>query len=370
MRYIPYVHSYYRNYITSHTKRKAAPVFGSGLLFVPSPPQPDMNTDSSPVTGSDAPLGTAVPPDCPHALLCSIPTWTNIVEYMDNKEWVLKTLKTAYPRIRLHTFVKQLGKICSHVHGKKDEDCLLFPSRKVAEYCQAYVLKHADDAARPRILRFELPVKHDLVISLLFPDGIPELFAVLFPSSSLPRALSFWVYTGTGISTRLAEHCLFALSTELLDISAMTMPLAPRSWRNSEFYNVHRPLGSGAEAKALIRRLFSGIINEGPENIRGVPYASPDDVYLYSTGMNAIWNVHLMVLHTQSKGTKCAALNLLYSHTHDVLENWGPGYLFFSNGSIDDLEAFLALEDARNPSQPPNFCVVFRFPGEPSLEVP
>ncbi|KAK0203992.1 pyridoxal phosphate-dependent transferase [Desarmillaria ectypa] len=328
-----------------------------------------MNTDASPVTGGDVPLGAAVPPDYPHALLCSIPTWTDIVEYMDRKERVVKTLKTAYPRLKLHTFVKQLSEVCSVIHGKEDEECLLFPSSKIAEYCQAYVLKHTDDPVRSRIVRFNLPVKDDPSICLL-PDGVPELYAVLFPSSSLPRAMSFWVYTGTGISTRLAEQCLSALPAESLDTSTMTMPLAPHSWRNSEFYNVHRPLESGAEAKTVIRKLFSGIVNEGPENIRGVPYVSTDDVYLYSTGMNAIWNVHLMVLHTQSKETKCAALNLLYSHTHDVLENWGPGYHFFSNGSIDDLETLLALEYARNPSQPPISALYFDFPANPLLRSP
>lgn len=72
-----------------------------------------MNTDASPVTGGDVPLGAAVPPDCPHALLCSIPTWTDLVEYMDRKERVVKTLKTAYPRMKLHTFVKQVHRLTS-----------------------------------------------------------------------------------------------------------------------------------------------------------------------------------------------------------------------------------------------------------------
>ncbi|KAK0472675.1 pyridoxal phosphate-dependent transferase [Armillaria luteobubalina] len=329
-----------------------------------------MNTDASPVVGGDVPLGAAVPPDCPHALLCSIPTWTDLIEYLDRKERVLKTLKAAYPRMKLHTFVKQLGKVCADIHGQEDEECLIFPSEKNAKYCQAYIFAHADDAPRPRIVHFNLPVKDGAAVSLLFPDGVPELFAVLFASSAFAHAMSFWIYTGTGISTRLAEQCLSALPMDLIDTSGMTMPLAPRSWRNSEFYKVHKPLESGAEAKSVIRRRFSGIINDGPENIRGVPYVSPDDVYLYSTGMNAIWNVHLMVLHTRSKETKCAALNLLYSHTHDVLENWGPGYHFFSNGSIDDLETLLALEYARNPSQPPISALYLDFPANPLLRSP
>ncbi|KAK0211453.1 pyridoxal phosphate-dependent transferase [Armillaria fumosa] len=324
-----------------------------------------MNADSSPVTGGDLPLGTAVPPDCPHAILCSIPTWTNLVDYLDRKEWVMKALKTAYPRMMLHTFVKQLNKVCSGIHCKEGEDCLIFPSFKIAEYCHAYVLKHADGTAQPRIVPFTLPLKDD-AISLFLPDGVPELFAVLFPSSLFAQAMSFWVYTGSGITPRLAEQYLSAVPTELLDTSTLTMPLAPGNWRGSDFYKVHRPLESGADAKNAIRRRFSGIIGDGPENIRGVPYVSPDDVYLYSTGMSAIWHAHLMVLHTQSNETKSAALNLLYSHTYNVLEIWGPGY--FSNRSIDDLETLLALEHARNPSQPPVSALYLDFPANPLLK--
>ncbi|KAK0480926.1 pyridoxal phosphate-dependent transferase [Armillaria novae-zelandiae] len=290
-----------------------------------------MNTDASPVTGGDLPLGTAVPPGCPHAILCSIPTWTNLVDYLDRKEWVMKALKTAYPRMMLHTFVKQLNQ-----------------SFKIAEYCHAYVLKHVDGTTQPRIVPFTLPIKDDAPISLLLPDGVPELFAVLFPSSLFPQAT------------------VFLVPTELLDTSTLTMPLAPGNWRDSDFYKVHRPLESGADAKNAIRRCFSGIIGDGPENIRGVPYVSPDDVYLYSTGMSAIWHAHLMVLHTQSNETKSAALNLLYSHTYNVLEIWGPGY--FSNRSIDDLETLLALEHARNPSQPPVSALYLDFPANPLLK--
>ncbi|PBK61079.1 PLP-dependent transferase [Armillaria solidipes] len=324
-----------------------------------------MNTDASPVTGGDLPLGTAVPPDCPHAILCSIPTWTDLVDYLDRPQ---NGLSATYPRMVLHTFVKQLNKICSGIHGKEDEDFLVFPSFKIAEYCHAYVLKHTDGTAQPRIVSFTLPVKDDATISLLLPDGIPELFAVLFPSSLLAQAMSFWAYTGTGITPRLAEQYLSAVPAALLDTSTLTMPLAPGNWRNSDFYKVHRPLESGADAKNAIRRRFSGIIDEGPENIRGVPYVSPDDVYIYSTGMSAIWHAHLMVLHTQSKEIKCAALNLLYSHTCNVLQIWGPGY--FSNRSIDDLETLLAMEHARDPSQPPVSALYFDFPANPLLKCP
>lgn len=53
-----------------------------------------------------------------------------------------------------------------------------------------------------------------------------------------------------------------------------------------------------------------------------------------------------------------------------MLENWGPGYHFFSNGSIDDLEAFLASEHVQNPSQLPISALYIDFPSNPLLRSP
>ncbi|PBK94763.1 PLP-dependent transferase [Armillaria gallica] len=328
-----------------------------------------MNT-SPPVTGGTEPVGAAVPPNSPHAVINSLPTWLDVVEYMDNKEWAIKALKTAYPRVQLHTHVAQLSKICSDLHGSQGEECLLFPSSRIAELCQEYIRKESDDTGEPRVLHFELPFKDDPTTSLLFPDGVPDIFAIFCPSTSFSRAMQFWLYTGAGISSRLAEHLLSLLPEGLVDHSALTIPISPRSWRDEDYYHVHKPLESGVKAKAIIQSLFSGVIGDGPDNIRGVPYVSPDDVYLYSSGMNAIWEAYVMILHTQSKERKCAVLNLLFTHTHGVLENWGPGYHFFSNGSIDDLEAFLALEHAQNPSQTPISALYIDFPSNPLLRSP
>ncbi|KAK0183952.1 pyridoxal phosphate-dependent transferase [Armillaria mellea] len=325
------------------------------------------NAEGPPVTGGNVPVGAVVPPNCPHAVINSLPTWLDVVEYMDNKEWAIKALKTAYPRVQLHSHVAQLSKICSDLHGSQGEECLLFPSSRIAEHCQEYIRKHPDDTGEPRVLHFELPIKDDPTISLLFPDGIPDIFAVFCTSPSFSRAMQFWLYTGTGMSSRLAEHCLSLLPKGLIDHNAVTVPISPRGWRDADYYYVHKPLESGVKAKAIIQNLFSGI---GPDNIRGVPHVSPDDVYLYSSGMNAIWEAHMLILHTQSKERKCAALNLLFTHTHGMLENWGPGYHFFSNGSIDEFEAFLALEHGQNPNQPSISALYIDFPSNPLLRSP
>ncbi|KAK0459439.1 hypothetical protein IW261DRAFT_1429802, partial [Armillaria novae-zelandiae] len=200
-------------------------------------PSPAMNT-SPPVTGGTLPAGAAVPPDSPHAVIHSLPTWLDVVEYMDNKDWAINAMKTAYPRVQLHSHVAQ-------------------------------------------------------------------------------------------------------------------------SWRDTNYYHVHKPLESGAKARAIIQSLFSGIIGDGPDNIRGVPYVSPDDVYLYSFGMNAIWEAHMMILHTQSKVQKCAALKTgdpdTTSSRMAPSTTWKPSSLSSTR---------------KNPKQPPISALYTDFPSNPLLRSP
>ncbi|KAK0203969.1 pyridoxal phosphate-dependent transferase [Desarmillaria ectypa] len=70
------------------------------------------------------------------------------------------------------------------------------------------------------------------------------------------------------------------------------------------------------------------------------------------------------------EGAKVGCIKPLFSHTHGMLENWGPGYHFFSDNSIGNFEAFLALEHAQNPSQPPISALHLDFPSNLLLRPP
>ena len=59
-----------------------------------------------------------------------------------------------------------------------------------------------------------------------------------------------------------------------------------------------------------------------------------------------------------------------YTDTLKVLEKWGPGCYFFGDGldsSIDELEAILDAEQARNPHEPPILALFTEFPSNPLL---
>ena len=104
--------------------------------------------------------------------------------------------------------------------------------------------------------------------------------------------MKFWIFTGSGISPRLAEAC-FRRRNGQMEI-ALGLPIDPEH-EYADYYRSHSALNSALEAKELIKARYAGLSVDGTSNIRGVEGIKTSDVYLYPAGMNAIWNVHRML---------------------------------------------------------------------------
>jgi len=95
-------------------------------------------------------------------------------------------------------------------------------------------------------------------------------------------------------------------------------------------------------------------------------------VYLFPTGMSAIWTAHQLALDARG-AKKSVCFGFPYTDTLKVLEKWGPGCHFLGQGldsSIDELEAILEAEQAQNPHEPPILALVTEFPSNPLLRSP
>ena len=108
--------------------------------------------------------------------------------------------------------------------------------------------------------------------------------------------MKYWMFAGEGISSRLAEQCLLRLNGDEQHQSKLGLPRNP-DHAYSEYYRKHVPLSSVKDTKDTIRMRYAGLI-PGGSNIRGVPGVSIDDVFLYPTGMAAIWNCHKLLAAT------------------------------------------------------------------------
>ena len=110
-------------------------------------------------------------------------------------------------------------------------------------------------------------------------------------------------------------------------------------------------------------------VTEVGPSIRGVKSVSEDDVYLYPTGMGAIWNAHHMARMTRPDA-KSVCFGFPYTDTLKILEKWGPGCHFFGHGldaDIDILEQTLEEERSTNPTSPPILALFTEFPSNPLL---
>ena len=123
--------------------------------------------------------------------------------------------------------------------------------------------------------------------------------------------MKYWMFSGEGISSRLAEQILLRLSgDEQHEESKLGLPRHP-DHAYYEYYQKNTPLSTVKDVKAAIRTRYAGII-EGGGNIRGVPGVSPEDVFLYPTGMAAIWNCHKLLAATTS--SKIGPNTLKHAH--------------------------------------------------------
>ena len=212
---------------------------------------------------------------------------------------------------------------------------MLFPTRNTAEGCRSYILE--------RSTLDGLPINARLIQFLITPeDNAPaelegasaELHIVLYQPSASHLAKQYWQHTGLGVSSRFAEYCLSMLHNpqERVPSPPLRKPLnkhyATKGFSKGkqaeneslndtyleERYGRNLPLAHAESAKRALRRRIAGVLvrdapvhanngdepTAGAENLvlgpsaRGVPEASETDVFLYPTGMSAIYAAHML----------------------------------------------------------------------------
>ncbi|KAI1785957.1 PLP-dependent transferase [Ganoderma leucocontextum] len=371
------------------------------------------------------PLGAPVPPFTAHAISVSLPTWRDNVGYEEGEKRVVDAMVSGYPRFFIHLSIQKLAKICEQKFGVPNESCLLCPTRRVAEHCREFMLDRSTKAGAPvpvRLVQFTIcPEEDDASAPCV------ELHIVLFPKDSFPLAKQFWQHTGLCVSSRLAERCLFMLkedgsgsaspkspttsfvkpgnrhysAAKGLSKSPPASPPAAQPRFNTdvvepsnehlggdhinyveERYGRNMPLESAGVAKRAMRRRIAGVLIRDTPNdwstaggqdtqlgpstrVKGV---TESDVFLYSTGMAAIWSAHQLALGARP-AAKSVCFGFPYTDTLKILEKWGPGCYFLGRGldeDIEELETILERE-SKTSSGPPILALFTEFPSNPLL---
>ena len=223
-------------------------------------------------------------------------------------------------------------------YGQQDEVAMLFPTHATASRCRDFFLRLAPDA-QVRIVDLVPAAERERSEELVVIS--PRISAVLFPQDRFSIAKQYWQHSGDGVSSRRAEYCHHLFREGLLvEPSSLNQPprvcKGPRRYQKKtsidldntesltngevqdpgEFveqrFGRNLDLSMTKNAKLAIRRRIAGSLtadvgltealsmDKDATMIRHVAGFSEDDVYLYPTGMSAIFNTHRNLL--QAKG--------------------------------------------------------------------
>nr|OQO25240.1 hypothetical protein B0A51_09364 [Rachicladosporium sp. CCFEE 5018] len=365
-------------------------------------------------------VGNTIPPDTSHAVSVSLPTWESNVGYEKGERWVTDKMKCGYPRFFIHPLIQDLASTIVALHGStKSEKAMLFPTHKAAVRCVDFIVdkNQTADQSLIRIIDFGPIAALPSVEST--GKVLPRISAVIYPNEFWPSAKVYWQHSGDGISSRRAEVCSKALAEHTMSRRSSPGHSPPRKVKGPRRYqrpmstddaSVNMPTNGNLDdhdtngvkqldsvlfveerfgrnldvsfacaCKLAVRRRIAGSLtnaSEIPESLnhgptghagrsRDVPGFSVDDVYLFSTGMNAIFTSHRIMRLARGE-MKSIMYGFPYVDTLKILENWGAGVLFFGMSSaaeLDDLERRLGAGE--------RYLALFcEFPGNPLLTTP
>lgn len=301
---------------------------------------------------------------------------------------------------------------------------MLFPSIKAARRCLEFMLSRDASIPPDRVHVVDLVLDVRQGTSETLTKISPCISAVVFPKEYFPVAKQYWQHSGDGVSSRRAEFCHTLFQEGLLvDREGLRdtpdgyqkLCKGPRRYQKGSIdktspksrsngpvtseNNLDSAANGTSETRessqfveerfgrnldvsfvdsansAIRRRITGSLLGEVDlastsrpkmdSNMRGVAGLSEEDVYLYPCGMNSIFNAHRMMLEARGP-LKSISFGFPYVDTLKILEKFGPGCLFYGNGTSEDLddlesrlkggERYLAL-----------FC---EFPTNPMLTCP
>ncbi len=230
-------------------------------------------------------LGLAIP-DSPHAVSVALPLWEHVIGYEENDPAVLSAMRTGYPRFFMPRVVLALCGEIERRSAREGERCLVFPSRTAAERCRDFIVQRHDG--------WEVRVAD---------SGFAGITAVYFAPPLWDTARRYWRFCGEIVSTRQAEAAL-----------------------------------AGRESNAAVGDAASKEVRGRLAKISG---ADADDVYLFPSGMAAVWAVHRMV-RAVAPGLRTVQFDFPYVDVLKLQEEFGDGVRFHPVGDVD-AEAALAL---------------------------
>lgn len=210
----------------------------------------------------------------------ALPLWRHVVGYEERDPTTMGKLRCGYPRFYVHPVVAEFMSEARRQLASPGEIAYVFPSRATAALCSDYV--RDGTGLELRLDRF----------------GADGLHAVIGPGEAEAACREFWQHTGLIVSSRRARSAL----------------------RGKDGGK-----DSGAEVDAILRGRIATWYG-----------AAPDDVYLYPSGMAAIYAATDLAARL-NPGARRAQLEFPYLDTMKVHERFSTGATLYADGDAADL---------------------------------
>lgn len=346
-------------------------------------------------------VGVPIPQNTPHAVSVTLPTWEATVSYEEGEEWVTKKMTSGYPRFFIHSVIQDLAENLQSKYGREGERCMIFPSYKVAKRCREFIKTYSQEQVPVRVLQLSTspPSTEDEKSSIIE----STIGVVFFPVNHFAIAKSYWQHSGEGISSRMAEYVLAELFHK---DSASSLPrLSRSSFLKQELqarqilhkspsirasslheesdkeqdtyieqkYGRVLDLKFEKQARSALRRRICGKVDkshsqeEEMERSHRGKNLSETDVYLYPTGMAAIFNAHRALLGVVDEPKISVCFGFPYVDTLNVLRKFGPGVHFLGLG---DDESLAQLEQDLESGERDIMALFCECPSNPLLKTP
>jgi cystathionine gamma-synthase len=226
-------------------------------------------------------LGQPIPASV-HAVSVCLPTWADNIGYEEGEPRVMSALQAGYPRFVFHPLCQTLFARCIERFGPAGAKCLAFPSRGSAERFERFLV---DKSSR----------------GCLSVHDAGGYVACIFDAAQAAVAKSYWQHTGEGITSRLAERAL----------AAWPGPLKASS--------------TGAESKSVVR-----------ERLARAYGSAADDVFLFPTGITAIYNAHRALSALRGR-ISSVQVGFPYVDTLKILQKFGASGQLCATGADAEL---------------------------------
>jgi cystathionine gamma-synthase len=196
-------------------------------------------------------------------------------------------------------------------------------------------------------------VPSEVVSIRAFEFGPIRIFAIFFPADKAGLVQPFWINAGVGISSRRAEQAL----KHVEDFKKIPVETPPAKADKGLQYMLCERIATLLE-RARIDRPFA--LAHDRKRI-----SPSSDIYLFSTGMAAIYYVHTYLLKWRKTQSKTVMFGVPFHSTPHVFAEFGPGLEWMGLGTeYDTLEEFLKREAAEGR---PVTAVWTEFPSNPLL---